>query len=205
MAGKKTSQDLHDSKRDQKRLEQDEATLDLPEVKDIPGQENILVPKMREMSDTTISSADEEGAGVWSSDEPQEDRSDERVGPAQEVDQNDLRMNSSEKKLEANLDAEELKQADDLEITDEPTDPEASVTPDEVEALERTENMGTRDNEDLYRAELDHTDFEDEKLNEDIEVSGEDLDIPGADLDDTNEDIGEEDEENNLYSLGDNE
>jgi len=205
MAGKRTSQDIHDSKRDQTRLQKDEATLDLPEVKDIPGQENIQVPNMREMNDTTISSADEEGAGVWNGDEPQEDRSDERVGPAQEVDQNDLRRNSNEKKLEAKLDTEELKQPDDLDITDEPTDPEATVSPDEVQALERTENMDTRDNENLYRAELDDTDFEGEKLNEDIEVSGEDLDIPGAELDDANEDIGEEDEENNLYSLGDNE
>lgn len=33
--------------------------------------------------------------------------------------------------------------------------------------------------------------------------SGEDLDIPGAELDDENERIGEEDEENNSYSIGD--
>lgn len=32
--------------------------------------------------------------------------------------------------------------------------------------------------------------------------TGEDLDVPGADLDDEEEAIGEEDEENNLYSLG---
>jgi hypothetical protein len=32
--------------------------------------------------------------------------------------------------------------------------------------------------------------------------TGDDLDVPGADLDDAEEAIGEEDEENNLYSLG---
>lgn len=32
--------------------------------------------------------------------------------------------------------------------------------------------------------------------------TGEDLDIPGAELDDDEEAIGEEDEENNLYSIG---
>ncbi|HVI48057.1 MAG TPA: hypothetical protein VM802_24530 [Chitinophaga sp.] len=32
--------------------------------------------------------------------------------------------------------------------------------------------------------------------------SGDDLDVPGAELDDDREEIGEEDEENNLYSLG---
>ena len=34
------------------------------------------------------------------------------------------------------------------------------------------------------------------------DVSGEDLDVPGAELDDKEEAIGNEDEENNLYSLG---
>ena len=33
---------------------------------------------------------------------------------------------------------------------------------------------------------------------------GTDLDVPGSELDDAAEDIGSEDEENNFYSLGDN-
>ncbi|MBO9657917.1 MAG: hypothetical protein J7527_03750 [Chitinophagaceae bacterium] len=41
-----------------------EITIDMPEVKDIPGQENIRPPHMREMADTTASSADEEGEGI---------------------------------------------------------------------------------------------------------------------------------------------
>jgi len=36
------------------------------------------------------------------------------------------------------------------------------------------------------------------------DMSGSDLDIPGAELDDQQEDIGSEDEENNYYSLADN-
>ena len=39
-------------------------TMDMPEVTDIPGQEHVKVPQFREMQDTTISSADEEGAGI---------------------------------------------------------------------------------------------------------------------------------------------
>ena len=39
-------------------------TIDIPEVKDIPGQEHIRPPKIREMIDTTASSDDEEGIGV---------------------------------------------------------------------------------------------------------------------------------------------
>lgn len=35
--------------------------------------------------------------------------------------------------------------------------------------------------------------------------SGRDLDIPGSELDDKMEDIGSEDEENNFYSVGDDE
>ena len=39
----------------------------------------------------------------------------------------------------------------------------------------------------------------------DDEIAGEDLDIPGAELDDNMEIIGSEDEENNYYSLGEEE
>jgi hypothetical protein len=39
-------------------------TIDMPEVKDIPGQEHVKPPRMREMEDTTISSDGEEGKGI---------------------------------------------------------------------------------------------------------------------------------------------
>ena len=41
-----------------------ESTIDMPEMKDIPGQENIKPPRMGEMRDTTISSPGEEGEGI---------------------------------------------------------------------------------------------------------------------------------------------
>lgn len=47
---------------------------------------------------------------------------------------------------------------------------------------------------------------EDPEWNEsdiDLEHPEEDLDVPGSDLDDDQEDIGSEDEENNYYSIGD--
>lgn len=53
--------DITDSKRDQERLKSDEGTLDLPDVSDIPGQEHVHVLPMGDLSDTTISSDDEEG------------------------------------------------------------------------------------------------------------------------------------------------
>ena len=73
MAGRKTKtdtrkkefeDDLQDSYRDQQRLKPDKATLDLPEVKDIPGQEHIHVPPLGDLADVTVSSDDEEGKGV---------------------------------------------------------------------------------------------------------------------------------------------
>jgi len=57
--------DLKDSSRDEERLKPDETIMELPEVKDIPGQENIHPPALGELADTTISSADEEGEGLF--------------------------------------------------------------------------------------------------------------------------------------------
>lgn len=62
MKNSKTSKhDLPESADDKKHLKPDEGILDLPEVKDIPGQEHVRPLPAREMADTTISSSDEEG------------------------------------------------------------------------------------------------------------------------------------------------
>ena len=61
--------DLPESKRDKELLKPDEATLDLPEVKDIPGQEHVRPLPPGEMADTTISSADEEANELLDTDE----------------------------------------------------------------------------------------------------------------------------------------
>ncbi len=200
--------DIKDSKRDEKKLKQDKATLDLPDVKDIPGQENVTAPDIKEMADTTISSDDEEGLGVLN-EEDNNDVTSERLGPASEIDENDLMINEDEDEAEEELDEEDEAEEkdDDLNITDDSVDPESDVTEDEKIALERSSiDVDTPDNEALYEAQPDDTDFDGEKLNEDSDdVSGGDLDVPGAELDDDDEAIGEEDEENNDYSLGDNE
>jgi len=46
------------------KSENKEIIIDMPEVKDIPGQEHVRPPRMREMEDTIPSSADEEGDGI---------------------------------------------------------------------------------------------------------------------------------------------
>lgn len=57
--------DLPDSPHDAERLKSEETTIDLPDVKDIPGQEFVHVAPLGELADTTISSADEEGDGLF--------------------------------------------------------------------------------------------------------------------------------------------
>ena len=61
--------DLPDSPEDREKLKTEETFIDLPDVKDIPGQEFVNVPAFGEMADTTISSADEEGEGVFGPDD----------------------------------------------------------------------------------------------------------------------------------------
>jgi hypothetical protein len=61
--------DLPDSPEDRERLKPEETTIDLPDVSDIPGQENVTVPPLGELADTTISSADEEGDDLFEEDD----------------------------------------------------------------------------------------------------------------------------------------
>ncbi len=61
--------DLQDSEKDRLSLEEKPVVLDLPDVEDIPGQENIKPPNPGEYADTTISSDDEEGVGLFEEDD----------------------------------------------------------------------------------------------------------------------------------------
>ena len=60
-----TPNDLPDSENDRKKLEPEETYIDLPDVKDIPGQEFVHAPPLGALGDTTISSDDEEGVSVF--------------------------------------------------------------------------------------------------------------------------------------------
>ena len=77
---------------------------------------------------------------------------------------------------------------------------------EEILLARSAEASGTdEDDEIMHRSGLEQTDEDGELLNEgsfDTAASGSDLDTSGTDEDDDLEDIGEEDEENNLYSLG---
>ncbi|NTS43935.1 hypothetical protein HRG84_23850 [Flavisolibacter sp. BT320] len=63
--------DLPDSPQDREKLQPEETTIDLPDVKDIPGQEFVHVPNLGEMADTTASSDDEEGRRIFDQDDSQ--------------------------------------------------------------------------------------------------------------------------------------
>lgn len=92
-------------------------------------------------------------------------------------------------------------------VLDNPEDmdlasPDSNVTEDERKALDdASSNVVSRDQQNLESAQLDQVDEEGEPLSEPAGLSGKGLDVPGSELDDENEDIGEEDEENNPYSV----
>lgn len=52
--------ELTDSASDQERLQPEETIIELPDVNDIPGQENIHPAPLGQLADVTISSDDEE-------------------------------------------------------------------------------------------------------------------------------------------------
>ncbi|MDB5251129.1 MAG: hypothetical protein JWP27_298 [Flaviaesturariibacter sp.] len=154
--------DLQDSAHDRARLQPEETTIDLPDVKDIPGQEFVHVAPLGELADTTASSADEEGEGLFSDDED---------------DETEIVMGT-----------------------------EADVTASERGMLERDQEfMPTRDEASLRQASLDHTDLEDEELNEGSFgelLSATDLDTGDRSDETRTEAMGQGDEENKNYSLG---
>ena len=94
---------------------------------------------------------------------------------------------------------------DDLQM-----DQSSNVSADERALLARMGRDGA-DDEPLRKSSLESTDNEGAPLNEkgfgegkNDEVSADDLDVPGSDLDDGDEAVGDEDEENNDYSISDN-
>lgn len=157
----RNTDDLTDSPEDEANMQEEPTTLDLPDVQDIPGQEHIRAPRMREYADTTISSDDEEGATVL--DNPRDE--------------------------------------------DIIADAGSNVSVEEAALLqEAAEHMPDPEEERLRNTALDSTDEDGDPLNEkgfSNAYNGSDLDVPGSEEDDANEAIGEEDEENNPYSVDD--
>ena len=106
--------DLEDSPKDRKALNPETVTIDIPDINDIPGQENIKPAPMGEMADTTISSADEEGDDIFNEhfDEDIEGNTDSNVTKEEKE---DLRRSANDMPTE---DEENLRKAS-LDNTDE--------------------------------------------------------------------------------------
>jgi hypothetical protein len=64
--------DLPDSQKDREEMRTQEEFIDLPDVKDIPGQEFVNAPPVGALGDTTIASDDEEGVGVFDLDDSED-------------------------------------------------------------------------------------------------------------------------------------
>jgi hypothetical protein len=93
--------DLPDLKEDREQLQTEETFVDLPDIKEIPGQEFVNTPPGGSLGDTTISSADEEGVNVFDKDDAEDLR---HTG-------NDADVSRNEKKA--------LEQIDYMPTTDE--------------------------------------------------------------------------------------
>jgi hypothetical protein len=95
----------------------DTGKIDLPEVKDIPGQEHIRAPRLGELADNTASSSDEEGDDVL---EPKDD--DLLSGTDADVTAEERRALENVDNLEGGTEDETLIEAR-LDDTDEDGDP----------------------------------------------------------------------------------
>lgn len=146
--------DLTDPERDQERLRGDEATIDLPEVRDIPGQEHVHVPSLGELADTTASSDDEEGAGLL--DDLNEDDT-IRMGTDADITANDREMLERGDDYMPTRDEDRLAQAsmDSTDFEGEPLNEAsfgaertgADLDTGDIDEDDNMENIGSEDEE----------------------------------------------------------
>jgi len=142
-ASNTSSKDLQDSQQDKTKMQPEITTLDLPDVEDIPGQENIVPAPFGELADVTIASAGEEG----------EDLFDDDIDEEEEEDSN------------SNVSASEI---EDLEETanDMPTKDDINLR---EAALDSTDEDGTPLNEGSFKNNLTGTDLDVPGADEDDE------------------------------------
>ncbi len=152
----KDKTDLPDSIRDKKELEPESSILDLPDVEDIPGQENIKPAPMGDLADDTISSSDEEGDAIFDDniDEDMEEDTDSNV--------------SNEEKEDLQRSANDMPTEDDINLR--------------RTALDSTDDDGTPLNESSFKDNITATgldvpgaenDDEDEEIGEEDEENNE--------------------------------
>jgi hypothetical protein len=144
--------DIQDSPEDQEKLKSEETTLDLPELKDIPGASRSLKNASLLPGDTTISSSDEEADGLLDDDDDEM------------TEENNMRDESNVSATEKKLLRDSLDPSYDTDL------PIHSIS------LDRKDNDGVLLNEsgmdrDLFGEDLDDSLVEEE----DEESEGEEL------------------------------
>jgi len=144
--------DIQDSPEDQAKLRPEETTLDLPELKDIPGASRTLKNASLLPGDTTISSADEEGDDLLGDDDDDEFS-----------DENNMRDDSNVTAIEKKLLRDSLDPSYDTDL------PVHSIS------LDRKDNEGVQLNESGMDRDLFGEDLDDSLVKEEDEESeGED-------------------------------
>jgi len=144
-----------------------QTNIDLPEVKDIPGQEHVRAPRLGELADTTPSSADEEGDDVL---EPRDGDEDITSGT-------DADVTPQERKVLEDIDYRKAESEDQPLIEGQLDD-----TDDDGDPLNEADS-------DLSGEDLDVPGAEDDDLNE--EIGEEDEENNEYSLDDNDDDENE--------------
>ena len=111
--------------------------MDLPELHDIPGQENIKPAPLGELADTTASSDDEEGKGVLDDEESivqgegnvteEERRALETAATRDPADEEDERMQEAEVDM-TDEDGDPLNEGEELDVPGSEADDEQEAT-----------------------------------------------------------------------------
>ena len=133
------------------KTQEQDITINMPEVKDIPGQEHIKPPRLKEMMDTTISSADEEGEGILDDLNKEDDDSivdnNSNVSKLEKkiLSQSDRQVNAESEDLD-NLALDKIDDDEDVEQGD-PSDMGKDLDVPGSELYDEDEDIGEEDEE----------------------------------------------------------
>jgi hypothetical protein len=158
--------DIKDSPHDEERMKREEVIMDLPDVKDIPGQEHIIPPRFREFSDVTVSSDDEEGLGLF---DDEDDDDDVVMGTEGDVTATEQTLLQRADEDMPSQDESNLRQAalDDTDLEGDPINEDGfgkdvtgmDLDTSGVDADDAMENIGEEDEENnTYSLGDDHND-----------------------------------------------
>ena len=155
---------LPDSPADKKHLQQENFTIDLPDMNDIPGQENITVPPLGELADTTISSDDEEGVGILDNPDDQDEMITEQLNATVTKDERKLLDDAAKKIISPDQTALENAKLDQYDEDGEPLNEKTGLSGNDLdipgsELDDANEKIGEEDEENnSYSLDDDHED-----------------------------------------------